>query len=154
MQITAEIEMIQRNQVVEKTTILEEIWQNRTKKQEVWRELEKKDRQSWEEDGIVYVDGRIYIPNNQKIKEKILQKKPWSSRYRTSRTTTNDEAYQKELLVARNKEQCQEVCSRMIQMPAKQSTTYEESWRTTSLKDTKRTMEGDQHWCYWSITKI
>jgi len=35
--------------------------------------LEKKDEQAWEEDGIVYVDGRIYIPNSQKIKEKILQ---------------------------------------------------------------------------------
>ena len=38
--------MIQGNQVVEKTTILEEIWWNRTKEQEVWRELEKKDGQS------------------------------------------------------------------------------------------------------------
>jgi len=36
--------------------------------------LKKEDGQSWEEDRIVYVDGRIYIPNNQKIKEKILQK--------------------------------------------------------------------------------
>jgi len=35
--------------------------------------LKKEDGQSWEEDGIIYVDGRIYIPNNQKIKEKILQ---------------------------------------------------------------------------------
>jgi len=35
--------------------------------------LEKEDKQSWEEDGIIYVDRRIYIPNNQKIKEKILQ---------------------------------------------------------------------------------
>jgi len=35
--------------------------------------LEKENKQSWEEDGIIYVDRRIYIPNNQKIKEKILQ---------------------------------------------------------------------------------
>ena len=65
--------MIWGNQVVEETTILEEIWWNGTKEQEVWRELEKKDRQSWEEDGIIYMYGRIYIPNNQRIKEKILQ---------------------------------------------------------------------------------
>ena len=63
-QITADIKMIQRNQVVEETTILEEIWQNGTKEQEVHKELEKEDRQAWEEDGIVYMDGRIYIPNS------------------------------------------------------------------------------------------
>jgi len=28
---------------------------------------------SWEEDGIVYIEGRIYITNNKKLKEKILQ---------------------------------------------------------------------------------
>ena len=48
--------MIQRNQVVEETTLLEEIQQNEIKEQEVYRELEKEDEQSWEENGIVYVD--------------------------------------------------------------------------------------------------
>ena len=72
-QISAEVKMIQRNQVVEETTILKEIRKNRTKKQEVCKELEKEDSQLYEEDGIVYVDGRIYIPNNQKIRERILQ---------------------------------------------------------------------------------
>ena len=72
-EIIAEIEIIQGNQVVEESTILEEIQWNRTKEQEVWRELEKNDGQLWEEDRIIYVDGRIYIPNNQKIKEKIFQ---------------------------------------------------------------------------------
>ena len=33
----------------------------------------KKNGQSWEEDKIVYMDKRIYVPNSQKIK-KILQK--------------------------------------------------------------------------------
>jgi len=47
--------MIQRNQVVEETTLLEEIQQNETKEQEVHRELEEEDGQSWEENGIVYV---------------------------------------------------------------------------------------------------
>ena len=65
--------MIRRNQVVEETTILEEIRKNKTKKQEVCKELEKEDGQSYEENGIVYVDERIYIPNNQKIRERILQ---------------------------------------------------------------------------------
>ena len=45
-QITAEIKMIQRNQVVEETTLLEEIWKNSTKKQEVLKELDKNNGQS------------------------------------------------------------------------------------------------------------
>ena len=65
--------MIQRNQGVEETTLLKEIWQNRTKEQEVCRKLEKEDEQSWEENGIVYVDGQIYILNSQRIKERILK---------------------------------------------------------------------------------
>ena len=73
-QITAEVKMIRKNQVVEETTILKEIWRNGTREQEVHKELEKKDGQAWEENGLVYIDGRIYIPNNQKIKERILQK--------------------------------------------------------------------------------
>ena len=44
------------------------------REQEVLKELKKEDGQSWKEDGIIYVDGRIYMLNNQKIKEKILQK--------------------------------------------------------------------------------
>ena len=72
-QISAEVKMIGRSQVVEKTTILEEIRKNRTKEQEVCKELEKEDGQSFEEDKIVYVDGRIYVLNNQKIKKRILQ---------------------------------------------------------------------------------
>ena len=73
-QISAKVKIIQRNQVVEETTILEEIRKNKAKEQEVCKELEKEDSQSFEEDGIVYVNRRIYIPNNQKIRERILQK--------------------------------------------------------------------------------
>ena len=36
------------------------------------KELEKEDGQSYEENRIVYVNGRIYVPNNQKIRERIL----------------------------------------------------------------------------------
>ena len=82
-QIMAEIKMIWRNQVIEETTVLEEIQRNRTKEQEVYKELEKEDGQALEEDEIVYVDGRIYIPNSQKIREKILQEnyEPVNIRY-------------------------------------------------------------------------
>ena len=58
-QIVVDIILLQRNQVVEETTLLEEIWWNSTKEQEVVKELAKKNSQYWEENGIVYVDGRI-----------------------------------------------------------------------------------------------
>jgi len=47
------------------------------------KKLEKKDGQSWEENRIVYVDERIYMPNNRKIRENILQEnhEPVNVRY-------------------------------------------------------------------------
>ena len=35
--------------------------------------LEKDNGLSWEQDGIVYIEERIYILNNKKLKKKILQ---------------------------------------------------------------------------------
>ena len=63
-----------RNQVVKKTTLLEKIQWNSIKKQEVIKELKKENDQSWGENEIVYMDSKIYMPNNQKLQEKILQK--------------------------------------------------------------------------------
>jgi len=40
------VKIIQRNQVVEETTLLEEIQRNSTKKQEVLKELEKDEEQA------------------------------------------------------------------------------------------------------------
>ena len=37
------------------------------------KELDKQDGQAWEDNDIVYVDERIYIPNNKKIQEQIPQ---------------------------------------------------------------------------------
>ena len=61
------IEMTQKRQMVEETTLLEEIRWNRMKEPKVIKKLEKEDGQSWEEKGIIYVDERIYMPNNQKL---------------------------------------------------------------------------------------
>ena len=36
--------------------------------------LKKKDELTWEEDGIVYMEEKIYISNNKKTREKILKK--------------------------------------------------------------------------------
>ena len=61
------ITVLQRNQVVKKTTLLEKIQWNSIKKQEVIKELKKENDQSWEENEIVYMDSKIYMPNNQKL---------------------------------------------------------------------------------------
>jgi len=35
--------------------------------------LEKQDRLTWEEDRVVYMEGRIYVPNNKRIRKEILK---------------------------------------------------------------------------------
>ena len=56
-----------------KQEILEEIRRNGTKERKVIQALEKNYGLSWKEDVIIYMEGRMYIPNNKKLKEKILQ---------------------------------------------------------------------------------
>ena len=58
--------------MIEETSLLEDIWWNSTKEQEVIQELKKEDSQAWEENEIVYMDGQIYISNNKKIWEQVL----------------------------------------------------------------------------------
>jgi len=69
----AEITMIKRKTIVEESDILKEIMRNTTREREVIQALGKKDGLTWEEDRIVYMDGRIYVPNNRKTREMILR---------------------------------------------------------------------------------
>jgi len=68
----AEVIMLNRNQTTDNLNLLEEIQRNNTREQEVQQALKKEDRLTWEQDGIAYMEGRIYIPNNKKLREKIL----------------------------------------------------------------------------------
>jgi len=70
---TAEITMIKRKTTVEEGDILKEIERNTTREREVAQALKKEDSLTWKEDGVVYMEGRIYVPNNKKIKEEILK---------------------------------------------------------------------------------
>ena len=72
--IMVEVTMLQRNKMVEETNLLEEIQWNRTKKKEIVQELKKEDSQSWKDNEIVYMDRKIYIPNNRKFWEQVLWK--------------------------------------------------------------------------------
>ena len=64
--------MLKRTTTMDNLEILEEIRRNNTKEWEVVQALEKDDRLSWEQDRIMYLEERIYILNNKKLKEKIL----------------------------------------------------------------------------------
>jgi len=44
---------------------------NNTKEHEIEQKL-KNNGIAWEQDGITYMDRRIYVPNNKKIKENII----------------------------------------------------------------------------------
>ena len=67
-----EVTMLKRKTITNKQEILEEIRRNGTKEQEVIQALKKNDGLLWEEDEIVYIEGKMYIQNNKKLKEKIL----------------------------------------------------------------------------------
>jgi len=43
------------------------------REKEIIQALEKQDGLTWEEDGVVYIEGRIYVLNNKKIREEILK---------------------------------------------------------------------------------
>jgi len=70
---TAEIIMMKGNKTREEGNILKEIRKNATREKEVVQALKKEDSLTWEEDRMVYIEGRIYIPNNKKIKKEILK---------------------------------------------------------------------------------
>ena len=65
--------MIQRRMMIEESNILKEIKRNTTRETEVVQALKKEDSLTWKEDGVVYMEERVYILNNRKIKEKILK---------------------------------------------------------------------------------
>jgi len=65
--------MIKRETTREENDILKEIRRNTTREKEVVQALKKEDGLTWEEDGVVYMEGRIYVLNNKKIKEEILK---------------------------------------------------------------------------------
>ena len=65
--------MIKRKMIVEENNILKEIRRNATREKEVVQALKKENGLTWEEDRVVYIEERIYIPNNKKIWEEILK---------------------------------------------------------------------------------
>ena len=52
---------------------------------------------------------------------------------------------QMKLLMARNQGRCQEIHSRIFQMPTEQSATPKDSKRITPIRNTTRTLAGNHH---------
>ena len=65
--------MIGRKTMAEECNVIKEIQKNSTREKEVVQALEKQDELTWEEDGVVSMEGRIYVPNNKRIREEILR---------------------------------------------------------------------------------
>ena len=64
--------MLGKKMITDKLDIIKKIKRNNTREQEVVQVLKKEDRLTWEEDRIVCMEGRIYVSNNKKTREKIL----------------------------------------------------------------------------------
>ena len=67
------ITMLGRKVITEESDIVKKIWKNNIREKEITQALEKKDELAWEEDRMAYMEGRIYVPNNKKLREEILK---------------------------------------------------------------------------------
>jgi len=66
--------MLERKVMTEESNIVKKIRRNNTREKEIIQALEKKDRLVWKEDEMAYMEERIYVPNNKKLREEILKK--------------------------------------------------------------------------------
>ena len=57
----------------EEGDILKRIRKNNTREKEVTQALERNDGLTWEENGVAYMEERVYVPNNKELKEEILR---------------------------------------------------------------------------------
>ena len=65
--------MIGKKTTTEECNILREIQKSNMREKEVIQALGNQDGLTWKENGVVYIEGRIYVPNNKKIRKKILK---------------------------------------------------------------------------------
>ena len=70
---TVKITMLGRKVMTEESDIVKKIWKNNTREKEIIQALEKKDGLAWEEDRMAYMEERIYVPNNKKLRKEILK---------------------------------------------------------------------------------
>jgi len=71
---TAKVTMLRRKVMIEESDIIKRIQRNNIREKGIVQALEKNDGLAWEEDGVAYMEGRIYMPNNKELREEILKK--------------------------------------------------------------------------------
>jgi len=69
---TAKVTMLGQK-VMTEGDIIKRIQKNNTREKEVVQALEKNNRLTWEEDGVAYMEERVYVPNNKELREEILR---------------------------------------------------------------------------------
>ena len=70
---TAKITMLGQKVMTEEGDIIKKIQKNNTREKEVVQALEKNNGLTWEEDGVAYMEGRVYMPKNKELREEILR---------------------------------------------------------------------------------
>ena len=70
---TSKIQVFDRKKRGDESDIIKKIRKNNTREKEVIQAIKKEDELTWEEDDVVYMEGRIYVPNNKDLKEEILR---------------------------------------------------------------------------------
>ena len=71
--MTAKVTMLRKKVMTKESDIVKRIRRNNTREKEIVQALEKNDGLAWEEDGVAYMEGRIYVPNNKELREEILK---------------------------------------------------------------------------------
>ena len=67
------ITMLGRKTMTEENNIIKKIQKNNTREREILQALENEDGLVWEENEVVYMEERIYVPNNKSLREEILK---------------------------------------------------------------------------------
>ena len=68
-----EIAILERKPTADENNIIKKIRRNNTRKKEVIQALKKENGSTWKEDRVVYMEGKVYVLNNKKIREEILK---------------------------------------------------------------------------------
>ena len=71
--ITSKIKVFNERKRIDESDIIKKIRKNNTREKKVVQALKREDGLTWEEDKVVYMEGRIYVPNNKDLKEEILR---------------------------------------------------------------------------------
>ena len=70
---TSKIQVFNEKKRVDESNIIKKIRKNNTREKEIIQAIKREDELAWKEDDVVYMEGRIYVPNNKDLKEEILR---------------------------------------------------------------------------------